>query len=232
MTSFPDWDEQAFKDQLAENLKGRVYRLLLVSDMFHDEMKKMIDFVNETSDPWEVFGVEIKRFDLGNGQGVVVTTDWLSPPPAVLEQKIASAEFKARSIMNVIKSDAAVLSSLDFSKSKITGGRGENRTSLGMKIGFSPTTLEAIWVGYFFKDGQTDGFHARSGQLCMKVVLPAKGLATNPLMAKLTSAGYVPGDEGRVLGKTLHIAFDGETQQVLNIDDVRDALAELAGVLP
>ena len=59
-------DPERFWDDVEQNLRSGRVRLLFVSDSIPQELRRVIEFLNERMSPTEVLGIEMKQY-LGNG---------------------------------------------------------------------------------------------------------------------------------------------------------------------
>lgn len=58
----PDADPEEFWQKVKTNLQAGKVRLVFVSDKIPDELRRIVEFLNEQMDPAEVLAVEIKQF--------------------------------------------------------------------------------------------------------------------------------------------------------------------------
>ena len=90
-----DPDQEKFWENAKTNLQAGKIRMIFVADKIPDELRRIVEFMNEQMDPAEVFAIEIKQFE---GQGLKtlvprVVGDVTSAAPTRLTGKWDEASF-------------------------------------------------------------------------------------------------------------------------------------------
>jgi hypothetical protein len=86
-----DLDPDRFWDDVEQNLRSGRVRLLFVSDSIPQELRRVIEFLNERMNPTEVLGIEIKQY-LGTGSVTTLVPRVIGQTEQARLQKVGGSQ--------------------------------------------------------------------------------------------------------------------------------------------
>ncbi|RIE08139.1 hypothetical protein [Candidatus Cryosericum hinesii] len=96
-------EPEKFWGTVKENLRNGNVRMLFVADQIPEELKRIVEFLNEQMDPAEVLAVEIKQFAEGSTQALVPKVIGQTSEATARKQVLSGRRWDEPSFFEVLK---------------------------------------------------------------------------------------------------------------------------------
>ena len=138
---------ESFFERVSDNLRSGRIRLVFVADVVPDELRRIVEFLNEQMNPAEVFAVEVKQYRADGYPGVVIVPAVIGRTAATITKQPSSRAAADRT-ETLERSDDATRTLLDLALNLATSNSLSVRETPGGLVLSTArgASLGSVWL--------------------------------------------------------------------------------------